>query len=338
MKNENLTRVVLLLACIFLTITIILYEIFPAAKIASFASFLSATGTLGILILTAFYVVFTNRQIAELKKQRELQLQPLPNILITEAAIARPILVLGPTQGSIKPVVDIYFKCKIENIGNAAALQVDTIFQINGKALERHYDELWARRFHAIKENDNIYFFESLREISTDFLNVILKSQFSGGCPKGSFFSILLHTKILYRNILGTPFILTLDNLIRADEKHKKTLATWVGIMETFEQEFADKISTYKAVFQKRGDDSEKLYKEINTIFKSKFTDELIPIKVLPWSASFNVKPLENNEIAELEKKICHSLPTNIGTDRIIMNDESPSVTEHIKGQLKAFF
>lgn len=330
MEKEDLPKVVLLLACIFLVITVILYEIFPASIVASFASFLSATGTLGILILTAFYVVFTNRQITELKKQRELNLQPLPNIRITEAAISRPRLTASPSDGSVGTAINIYFKCAIENVGNAAAVMVDTIFQFTGTALDRHYDEFWARRFHVIKESEKFYFIEDLMEKSPELLNAINKSLFAEGCPRKGFFSIMVHIKILYRNILGTPFLLTLDNVVRVDQKYKKTLASWIGIMETFESEFATKLSTYKAVFQRSPEDADELYEELKAILRGKFTEDVMPIEVLPWSASFNVKPLESNELAELEKKIHHSLPVNIGSDRIVMLDETKTIVEHL--------
>jgi hypothetical protein len=323
LKKENLTTIVLLSACIFVSITLILFEIFPATLIASFASFLSAAGTTGILILTAVYVVFSNRQITELKKQRELQLQPLPNIRVTEAAIVRPILLVGPSSGSIAPAVPIYFKCKIDNIGNASAVMVDTIFQLNGRALNRTYDEFWARRFHAINEKEHICFIEHLREHSTELLHAINTSLFADGCPKSNFFSILLNIKILYRNILGTPFLLTVDNVIRVNKKNEKTIAQWIGIMESFESEYAEELATFKAVFQRSRNDADEILEEIKKSFKQKLTIEAVPIGVLPWAASFKVKHLENYELNELEKKINHSLPINIASDSVAVKDDS---------------
>lgn len=331
MIRDTSANRIFLIAIIFLILTTIVYEIFPPDKITSFASFLSATGTLGILILTAFYVVFANRQISELKKQRELQLQPLPNIRVTEGAIGRPFLTHNPAKGDIKPALSIYLKCNIENVGNAAAVLVDCILEIHADGVKNNDDKLWARRFHVVKEKEDICFVEELREHSSQLLRAFNQTQFTTGCPKGRRFSIIVRAKILYKNILGIPFLLTLDHLVKIDMQYKDTLAKWIGIIDSFEQDFAERLLTCKAVFQRSYDDSLISYRELLRDFINKFPNEQIPLKINAWPVSYKVSHLEATEVDELEKKIHHSVPVNIETDSIIISSESPTFESYVQ-------
>ena len=116
-----------ILVLVLLIILIVLYFLLPQNIASGLASYLSGFATVGILILTSFYVVYTNKQIKELQKQRQLQVQPLPNIKFIEGNILRPRLVhSGMRQSSdIDFRVDISFKAEMKNIGNGPAILLD---------------------------------------------------------------------------------------------------------------------------------------------------------------------------------------------------------------------
>jgi len=336
--NESKSKLVALSVCLFVIFAFWIFTVIPPERLGNIASFISATGTLGILVLTAFYVVYTSRQITELRKQRQLQLQPLPNLRISEGAISRPFLVRNPNKATISPAVDIYLKCSLENVGNASAVLVDTIIEFGGNGINRPSEEYWARRFHVIKEKEKISYIEDLRENSPALLKTIHENLFGKGCPKNRFFSIIIHGKIFYRNILGTPFLMTIDHIVDIENKHKDVLSNWIGAMDSFQQEFAADIATFKAVFQRNLEESEGEYNKIREKFKPKFEVDSIGIKILPWAVSFNVKPLDEEEANHFEKNIHHSIPVNIGSERVILLNDSKTLKEHITDRLGKLF
>ncbi len=171
-KKENEILKILIL---FFLIVIGSYFIFPFAKIKDFAEYLSGFSTVGIFILTSFYVLYTNRQIKELQKQRQLQVQPLPNIEILEAKIEPPRLVgylYDNTDFSFR--VDLSFKVKIKNIGNGAAILVDLFNEFVGaKITNTKKESIYANRINTFEENKEMSFFlseqdEDLQMLKTD--------------------------------------------------------------------------------------------------------------------------------------------------------------------------
>ena len=116
MKETRTENIIALLIILFLVIAITVYFYLPYDLIANFVAYLSAYATVGILILTSFYVVYTNRQIKELQKQRQLQIQPLPNHEIVEAEVPHPRLCWWHENGSISFRADLLFKINLKNI------------------------------------------------------------------------------------------------------------------------------------------------------------------------------------------------------------------------------
>lgn len=151
MFDKKIGKVILLIGTSFIVASALIYSITPKTDIPIASGFISAIGTIGILVLTGFYVAYMSEQISEMRKQRELQLVPLPNLRIIEGEISRPILLKNPYDGDILPGVDLYLKCCLENVGNASAVAVDTIIEINERRLNRQSDSHWSRRFHVIK-------------------------------------------------------------------------------------------------------------------------------------------------------------------------------------------
>lgn len=324
---------IILLVLLFISLSYLLYTQIPSEKIANLAGFMSATGTLGILILTAFYVVFTNRQIAELQKQRQLQFQPLPNITIDDAAISQPRLLIAPykKEGGLSSGFDIFIKYNIENIGNASAVLVDVVTKIKGKNIKEEDDgQYWAQRLHVIKEKEEIIFVDDIRETSSDILKAFNNKISKSGCPKQNMFDIIVHVKIFYRNVLGTPFLLTLDNVINVSGKHKETLTDWIAMMDSFEQEFSSDITRYKTVFQRDKKESREVYKKIQDSYKKKSKQQIIPLNVRPWPISFNITPLEEHEANNFIKNMHHSLPGNIDMQKFIFADKDKDLHTYI--------
>lgn len=88
MKDKtNLETFILAFCLIGIMIVSFLYYKLQGTLLNDFAIFISGVSTVGIFILTAFYVIYTNRQLREIQKQRQLNIQPLPNVHIKNGII-----------------------------------------------------------------------------------------------------------------------------------------------------------------------------------------------------------------------------------------------------------
>lgn len=329
-KEKEILKVIVL----FFLIVIGSYFFFPIAKIKDFALYLSGFSTVGIFVLTSFYVLYTNRQIKELQKQRQLQIQPLPNIEISEPKIHHPRLVaylFEHDEFSFR--VDLSFKIKLKNIGNGAAILVDIFHDFVGSKINKSEEEtIGALRINACEEKNELTFQSEIKDKNLQMIKA-LHSTSQEGCAAHTAFDVLLRTNVFYRNVLGTPFMLNIDHIIAIDEEEQKIISEWFSIMSSHETRYAADISKVKAVWQRDKKEAWKLFSDLAKAVKSEFKDQEVTVQLLPYSSSFKVKNLSKNESEQLSKKIRHGIPLGV-SDREA-NKELPDMkeeNEHLSG------
>lgn len=299
--------------CSILIIAIIAYFCLSINLLSGLVTYLSGLSTVGILLLTSFYVVYTNKQLNEIQKQRKLQVQPLPNIEISEGKILCPRLVHKRIHESAEYTfrVDVDFDVTIKNIGNGSAILTDVFHDLVGRKIRQGKKEsILAYRINTIETGKEISFIDTLDDDDYDYqiintLNAIPETE----CPITVAFDILLRSMVLYKNVLGASFLLKIDNIISIGDENQKTLSEWLSIMSSFENEFASALSKFKTVWRRNKDEAHEILKKIEDEVATKFSEKEIPIDLLAYSPSFEVTHISEKKAKEYQSKIYHATP-----------------------------
>ena len=327
-KRLKLETILFMVAILLIISSIIIYFIFKPQNVINFASYLAGISTLGLFFLTIFYVIYINRQIIELQKQRQLQIQPLPNLEIIDSAIMSPRIVMFPEDGKVSLVVDFYSEIKMKNIGNGAAVLVDSFMYFKGKDIKFEPDKFYSTRHFVVEQNEETSFTHSIRDEYFEALKALNKSV-EKGCAIYQAFDVLISLNILYRNILGTAFLSSLDHVIVVDDTTQEKISDWLGSIDSFNNEYSGKLAKFTATYPRSREDAYKILSEIKNDYYSKCTPQMLNISVLPLSQSFQIRPLEIHEVTKISKKIYHGIPLR---ERII--DEKIKESQDWKSKL----
>ena len=307
-KNES--AIALFLVFVWIVCSVIAFFYLPSDRGKDFASFMSGFSTLGILVLTAFYVVYTNRQIRELQKQRQLQIQPLPNIEIVAAAFTSPkIVVYPPPKIGIRLVVDLHFRYRLKNVGNGAAVLVDTFSYLTGKEIRSAEQEHSAQRYAILEVGEEAESSDGIRDENCEAIRGLNKGIGDDSCTASQAFDVLLRFNALYRNILGSAFLLELLHIIGITDDDQKELANWIAAFDSFEKTFAHDISQFKAVTARSRREGLEVFEKIKKEFQEKCPPRVVPVDLLPLPQTFDVRPIEPDVQKALVKKIHHAIP-----------------------------
>ena len=271
MKKIEPQNVLLLLIIALISCSVIVYFSISPELAKDLASFLSGISTLGILGLTAFYVIYTNRQILELQKQRQLSIQPLPNVEIVDAVVISPRMVTDPTEkGRISLVVDFMLKIKIKNIGNGAAVLVDTFCYFTGKDMKAPRDYFQSKRYLTIEQNHKVTHSHTIRDNNLEALSSLNKGT-GDACPVKQAFDMMIAYNILYSNILGSGFLSSISNVVVIDSDSQAKFSNWIGAVNAFEKEYAADIAKYNAIYNRSRSEAGTVYDKIKTKKRVRF-------------------------------------------------------------------
>lgn len=301
--------VILFAVLIFLALLVLIYYFTPTTALNGFITFLSGASTAGILILTAFYVIYTNRQLREIQKQRQLNIQPLPNISISDGIVLSPRLTTDPTKGGkIGVVVDFFFKANIKNIGNGAAVLVDVFARFTGEDVKQDKDRLIADRFITIEEKEIATIDIHVRDDNYFVINSLNKG-FDGPCGRDRIFDAMLKINVLYKNILGAGFLYTLHNALFISEQDKKKLSDWIGRINSFDKEFNSMEEKYSAIYKRDRKEAHQYFEELKEAFYGKASIGAIDIAISPLTQSFRIEQIDEKSFSSLSDKIYHGVP-----------------------------
>lgn len=307
--NQYKTEILILIFIGIAIFTLVnIYFYFPSIILSNLASYLSGFSTVGILILTSFYVFYTNKQIKVLQKQHQLSIQPLPTIEIKDAKIMKPRLVHDIHHGSeISLKIELVIKYKIKNLGNGTAIMIDIFFDFIGKKYKEKKSDIYAHRINTLESGAEIVISESLEDDKCLMLKILNTS--GGVCPVNSAFNILVSSNILYRNALYSSFLTSIDHLIAIDEANQKKISDWLSIISSYKAKFSEDIAKYEATLPRNKEEAFKIFCSLEDKISSKFKEDGVKVKLLPFEPSFDIAYLNENEANKISSKINHGIP-----------------------------
>lgn len=330
---ENKTKIesiILIASLVILTIISGVYFWLQNTYINNLATFLSGVSTVGIFILTAFYVIYTNRQLREIQKQRQLNIQPLPNLNIIHGVILSPRVVYDPTEGGeISLVVDFCFKAKLKNIGNGAGVLVDTFSYFTGRDITPIKDHFYSERYITLEEKEEVESNFSVRDANFEVINSLNKGV-DGPCPREQIFDAMLKCCVLYKNILGAGFHYSIHNALIIDEEGQKKLSEWIAHINSFSKKYNSSIEKFKATFKRDREEAYKYFEEIKNEFYSYCEIHAIDLYVRSLPQSFSINYINDKTYESISKEIYHGVP--IG--RLDMEDHDKIAVDKWKDEL----
>jgi len=334
LRLPKLENGMVFIALLLVLLSIWLYSWLKPNDAAGLASFLGGISTIGIFILTAFYVIYTNRQLREIQKQRLLNIQPLPNINIIGGMIAPPRLVVdyADSKGQIEIVVDVHIKLEMKNIGNGTAVLVDAFSSFVGKKITYKPEHISAHRFPTLEQTFFVKYNESLRDEKFEVLNA-LNTDAEGKCFAHTALNVLLRYSVLYRNIVGASFLTSIDNIIAVSDDETKIVSEWLGHINSFKTVYAADLENFRAVYKRDRKAAMADFEKIEDKFYKHYKVEPIDIQIMPLSQSFKIQHLDKSEEDDIAKKIYHGIPLGRGSQQ-----DSKEIQEWKQEILKPYF
>lgn len=283
-------------------------------------TYLSAGSTFIIAFLTAAYVLTTtkqldvmSKQLDEMKKNRELESQPLPWISEYQFIIERPRLFYSPAEPldeRCEAHAMFHAKVKTKNIGNSTAICVDVLSKVHIPE-EDTYTHIESRPFRVdtLEEKQEVppddgygivgYSSETQEE---RFLLSSLRETNPRRLPR-------VHFYIYYRNVLGTCFKVYLDCvLLPKDVRQDEILGKWLTRLTAFPIENKRELDQIKQ--QKRDDTSRiGIYETIKYKFEHTIEGEDMQLDVIPIPGSFQVTPIDNDEYDRVMGSVGRGVP-----------------------------
>jgi len=291
---------------------VIAFYLFPNQNTRDLANYLSGFSTVGLLLLTSFYVIYTNKQIFELQRQTQLQIQPLPYIDIKEGEVCKPELKIDISTGEMCIVLDFLFKSIMKNIGNGVAVSIDAFYEFRGNEIKIGKRSFMAQRLCVLEVGKEISDEDTIRDELFEAINALNKGMVDG-CPARTALDLVLRCNVVYRNIIGTPFRLKVDYLVSVEEESKEIISDWLALINSFKTNYAQDIAKYNAVYKRNKDEAFILAKEIINRFAQSFKLDKVALNFLLVPQSFSVRPIGWKEFKSLLINIHHGIPISLG-------------------------
>ncbi len=265
-----------------------------------FITYLSGSSTFIVAILTILYV-FTNskqldimtNQLAEMKKDRELQNQPLPYIENIKLSIEKPRFFYTPPNDEYSFQSRYKFEASINNLSESPAICIDISACIiiptdNDKlTLEtacQRVDVLEEKCKLDEKDKINLTFVE-------DYNGKIFEALRSGEIntfPR-------LCIKTFYRNTSGGCFTYENEYYIIPDQDKEGTLRDWHTQIVSFTTKYKDKLSELKLMSKRNRDKWNRLFQDIKEEVACGITDESLELKIRAIQGKFNIESMERD-------------------------------------------
>lgn len=272
-----------------------------------FITYLSGTSTFIVAILTVLYVFTTSKQLDimssqlnEMKKDRELQSQPLPWLEKMEISIEKPRFYYTPPSDEYSCRSRYFVISEICNLSDFPAICVDFYAEIYIpdekspvylKATTERIDAISAPN--CLGENKKVRFmfcedgygkfYESIRSSNTMKL------------PR-------LFVKVLYRNVSVGSFCYTNEYIIDSDSNSEQTIKDWHTLIVSFPVKYKDKIDKLKKLRSKNKDKWDKMFHELKSEVACTIQDEFIKLRLVAVSGKFNLKNINQEEYLEITK------------------------------------
>jgi len=279
-------------------------------------SLLSGYATFFIALLTVIYVITTRyqlrvmtHQLSEMKRDRELQAQPLPWPVAVRTYSERPRLFFGPEHPN-RPLILVrhHAEARLRNIGSSAAVSVDisSFLVVTGEKEPTQWSCASCRaevledkhEFPEQGEEKNIFLYPQDREA------LLLKSLLEDRLEKLPMLHLLVH----YRNILGACFVLRRIYRLYPKQETQETIKAWLERLHNFplrHKEELEKLSQMRANNDPREDD---LCEELKAKCIEGLSLEEIEFDAWPIPGSGDVKNLTTEEYEQAVSRIGYGM------------------------------
>lgn len=283
-------------------------------------TYLSAGSTFIIAFLTAAYVLTTTKQLDvmsnqldEMKKNRELESQPLPWISEYKFIVERPRVFYTPPDPPDKRCeahAMFHAKVRTRNIGNSTAICVDVLSKVHIPEEDDYtHIESGPFRVDTLEEKQDfpqddgygIVNYSSEPEEERLLLSSLRESN-SRKLPR-------VHFYIYYRNILGTCFKVYFDCLLLPKDKHQdETLGKWLTRLTSFSIENKRELDRIK---QPNRDEATRhaIFESIKGSFEQTIEGDDIELGVRPIPGSFQVTPIDVDEYEGVMGSVGRGVP-----------------------------
>lgn len=295
------------IAVIWLSIVVMSYYL-KIKNINDIISYITGWTSLGLFILTIFYVVFTNSQIKELEKQRMLQVQPFINIECIYCILQSPKICWSPGESVISIANDIDFRINIKNIGNGSAILLDIhgfLFEHNKKPIN---DDMHYYRIIKLEINESKETTIGLRYFSNIILNMLSKME-ENECPRAGYVDLRFGIDLYYKNISGQSFKIHNECLLSYSKEVQKKVDTWIVANKNFTVQFRDELEKYRILCERNDKESDVVFGEIRRMYHEKCSPCIEKIDLLPIAEKTSLDVIEMKEYKKLQDQIKHGFP-----------------------------
>lgn len=298
-----------LIVLIWAVIVFVLYRI-NIKEINSIMLFISGFSTIGLFIITIFYVLFTGKQIEELEMQRMLQIQPYIEVDFKYGMLLSPRICYQPFDGSIVIANDLSIYYAIKNVGNGTAISVDMYASIFGKKITKTKKKeiKQANRITKIEQGESKDLNYNFRFNDTRIYDAINNST-RDTCPGSGATDIMLKFNILYRNIAGQTFKISHVCIIAVSQETQKLVDEWNTANKNLKNEFSEVLTKIKLVYNRNHDESRKLFIELKNMFYQKYNPKAETIGIFLLRNKTSIDFVKESERKKIYSELNHGIP-----------------------------
>jgi hypothetical protein len=277
---------------------------------------LSGGSTYVIALLTIIYVMTTSRQLDvmgrqldEMKRDRELQHQPLPWISQTKIRIEKPQLYHSPSKpGKYNVQARYNVDITLKNIGNCPSVNIDASARI-AIPMEKN-----VKYFDSVSES--LHVLEEKREYPSSEYESL--SFLFADDEEGLFFHALTETslkkypilmlRILYRNILGACFGVYNDYLVYLAKRpeHDVIISEWLSGMKSFPIKYKKELKSLMELEKSNLEKWDELFNILKKNFSKSLKDEDVNISAWSIPDSFEIQNISENEYTKFISDISY--------------------------------
>jgi hypothetical protein len=299
--------------------------------------FLSGLSTYVIALFTATYAYTSSRQvdvmmkqvdvmtsqISEMRRDRELQSQPMPWLESLEFVVYKPDFFYSPPvdEYSTHSQCDFFFVLK--NVGTTPAISID----VQGRIVLPNKDKsiilgpdtekievLEQGQKHPVqpevienntraRDNKASLFFNDDKQKKV--LEYLLDRELEN--------APILQNRTVFRNIVGAKFLILQSYLLYVDnDEDLKILKNWICEINSFPVNFKDEISEMQRIKRLDEEKWDNLYGACRTKFEHSLVGDEIVITCHLLPRSIKVSPITDQAYEEIMKESTYGVPSKL--------------------------
>lgn len=272
-----------------------------------FITYLSGSSTFIVAILTILYVLTTSKQLdimtnqlKEMKKDRELQSQPLPYIENIKIESEKPRFFYCPPTDEYSFQSRYKLRAEVNNLSDSPAICIDVLAYISIPTIndKLQLETVW----HRIDVLGG-----KCKTSKRDAIDLLYSNDF-----EGKFFEALrseraktyphLYIKCLYRNVSGGCFTYENEYYIKPNINKEDIIKGWHTEIASFAPKYKEKLSDLKSLHKVNAEKWKELFDEVKDEVACGLTDDVVELGVVAIPGKFNIMSIEVSEYEQAIK------------------------------------